>query len=58
MTKTLISTKEITVNIYGIEYDCILIPRDLVVDVDYSLVPENHPKIQRLIEKVRKGEKI
>ena len=58
MTQTIISTKEITVNLYGVEYDCILIPKDLVVDVDYSLVPENHPKIQRLMDKVRKGESI
>ena len=58
MTQTIVSTKEITVNLYGIEYDCILIPKDLVVDVDYSLVPENHPKIQRLMDKVRKGESI
>ncbi|MGI6221580.1 MAG: hypothetical protein ACOYIP_06920 [Coriobacteriales bacterium] len=58
MTKTLISTKEITVNMNGVEYDCILIPRDIVVDVDYSLVPENHPKIKRLIDKVRRGEPI
>ena len=58
MTQTIVSTKEITVNLYGIEYDCILIPKDLVVDVDYSLVPENHTKIQRLMDKVRKGESI
>lgn len=58
MTKTLISTKEITVNVNGIEYDCILIPKDILVDVDYSYAPENHPKIRRMIEKVRRGEKI
>ena len=58
MTKTLVSTKEIEVNMNGIEYDCILIPKDIVLDIDYSLVPENHPKIRRLIDKVRKGERI
>ena len=58
MTKTIISTKEITVNMYGVEYDCILIPKEIIVDVDYSITPENHPKIKRLIDKVRKGEQI
>lgn len=58
MTKTIISTKEITVNMNGIEYDAILIPRDIIVDVDYSAAPENHPKIKRMIDKVRKGEEI
>ena len=58
MTKTLVSTKEITVNLHGIEYDCFLIPKNPVIDVDYSFAPENHPKIRRLIEKVRRGEKI
>ena len=56
MTKQIVSTKEISVNIQGIEYDCFLIPKDPFVDVDYKDCPENHPRVRRLIEKIRKGE--
>lgn len=56
MTKQILATKELVVNIGGKEYDCLLIPRETFVDVDYKLCPEDHPKVKRLIEKVRNGE--
>lgn len=56
MTKQILATKELIVNIGGKEYDCLLIPRETFVDVDYKLCPEDHPKVKRLIEKVRNGE--
>ena len=58
MTKQIIATKELTVKISGIEYDCLLIPKEVVVDVDYKVCPENHPKIKRLMEKIQNGEEI
>ncbi|MGI6221587.1 MAG: hypothetical protein ACOYIP_06955 [Coriobacteriales bacterium] len=42
----------------GVENDFILIPRGIVVDVDYSLVSEDHSKIRHLMEKVRRSEPI
>ena len=54
--KHLVATKDLTVNINGIEYDCLLIPKDNLVDVDYHNCPEAHPRVKRLIEKVRNGE--
>lgn len=56
MTKQIVATKELKVIIGGIEYDCLLIPSAKVVDVDYRNCPEDHPKVKRLIEKVRRGE--
>ena len=56
MTKQIVATKELKVIIGGIEYDCLLIPTAQVVDVDYRQCPEDHPKVKRLIEKVRRGE--
>lgn len=56
MTQVMLATKELKVIIGGIEYDCILIPSAKVVDVDYRQCPEDHPRVKRLIEKVRKGE--
>lgn len=58
MTKQILATKEIKVNIGGKEYDCLLIPSSRIVDVDYRNCPEDHPKIQRLIKKVMNGEEI
>lgn len=56
MTKQILATKELKVIIGGIEYDCLLIPTAQVVDVDYRQCPEDHPKVKRLIEKVKRGE--
>lgn len=58
MTKQILATKELKVNIGGVEYDCFLIPPAQIVDIDYRNCPEDHPKIKRMIEKVRKGEEI
>lgn len=56
MTKQIVATKELKVIIGGVEYDCLLIPTAKVVNVDYRQCPEDHPKVKRLIEKVRRGE--
>ena len=56
MTKVLLANKELKVIIGGIEYECLLIPTEKVVDVDYRQCPEDHPRVKRLIEKVRRGE--
>lgn len=58
MTKMLVATKEIKVTINGVEYECLLVPTEQVIDVDFRQCPENHPKIKRLIEKVKRGEEI
>lgn len=41
--KQVIATKDLTVNIGGITYDALLIPRDQVVEVDYKDCPEDSP---------------
>ena len=56
MTKQIIATKELKVIIGGVEYECLLIPTEQMVDIDYRQCPEDHPKVKRLIEKVKKGE--
>lgn len=56
MTKQILATKELKVIIGGKEYECLLIPTEVVVDVDYRQCPEDHPRVQRLIEKVKRGE--
>lgn len=56
MTKQIVATKELKVIVGGVEYDCLLIPTAQVVDVDYRQCPEDHPKVKRLIEKVKRGE--
>ncbi len=56
--KQILATKEMKVIINGIEYDCLLIPPASVVDVDYRNCPEDHPKVKRLMEKIRKGEEV
>ena len=56
MTQQILATKEIEVKIGGLEYDCLLIPKAKVVDVDYRQCPEDHPKVRSLIERVKKGE--
>ena len=48
--------KEIKISIGGIEYECLLIPTARVVDVDFRLCLEGHPRVKRLMEKVRRGE--
>ena len=56
MTKKILATKELSINIGGVEYDCLLIPKEICVDVDYKDCPEDHPQVQKMIEKVKKGE--
>ena len=56
MAKVLIATKEIMVNIHGVEYDCLLIPRDNLVNIDFTQCPEDHPIVKKIIDKVKKGE--
>lgn len=43
MTVELLATRELTVNINGKIYDILLIPREPLVDVDYSQAPELDP---------------
>ena len=56
MTKCIIATKELEVKIGGVEYDCLLIPKNKYMDVDFRNCPEDHPKVKKLIEKVKNGE--
>ena len=56
MTKVILATKEIVVNIHGIEYDCLLIPRNELVDIDFKQCPEDHPVVKKIIDKIKKGE--
>jgi hypothetical protein len=37
------ATREITVNIHGETYDALLIPRQSLVEVDFSQFPEDDP---------------
>lgn len=53
MTKMVVATKDIKVNINGIEYDCLLIPVDNIVDVDFTNAPELHPMVQNAIKAVK-----
>lgn len=43
MVKKILANKELIVNIEGVEYDALLIPREWVVDVDYKNHPEDDP---------------
>lgn len=54
--KQLLATKELKVIIGGKEYDCLLIPTEQVVDVDYRNCPEDDPRVQALMRKVSEGE--
>lgn len=54
--KRILATKEIEVKINGIEYLALLIPKDIVVDVDYRNCPEDDPRVQALIEKIKQGD--
>lgn len=54
--KKILATKELSINIGGVIYDVLLIPRDVVVDVDYSQVPEDDPRVKNLMEKIKRGE--
>lgn len=47
MVKQILATRELTVNIEGKVYDVLLIPRDKLVDVDYSKAPELDPTRQQ-----------
>ncbi len=42
--RTVLATRELTVNINGKLYDCLLIPRERIVNIDYSEAPELAPK--------------
>lgn len=44
MSKEVLATRELTLNMNGKLYDVLLIPRERVVDVDYSQAPELDPK--------------
>lgn len=41
--KLIRATREITVNINGEEYDALLIPKEGVVEIDFSRFPEDDP---------------
>lgn len=51
--KKVLATRDLTLNMGGVEYDVLLIPRDRMVDIDYSECPENHPIVQAALESVR-----
>lgn len=51
--KQILATKELSVNIGGIVYDALLIPREKFVNVDYRNFPEDDPRVKALIQKVR-----
>ena len=53
--KKILATKELTVNINGMIYDVLLIPRDIVVEVDYAQCPEEYPVVQATIAAVRQA---
>ena len=53
--KKVLATKELTLNMGGVEYDVLFIPRDRIVDIDYSECPEEHPIVQAALESVRKS---
>lgn len=42
--KQILATMELSLNMGGNVYDVLLIPRDRLVDVDYSQVPERDPR--------------
>lgn len=56
MTKRILATKELKVSIGGVEYEALLIPTEKIVDVDYRNCPEDDPRVQALMDKVRRGE--
>lgn len=56
MTKQILATKELKVIIGGIEYECLLVPNAQIVDIDYRRCPEDHPKVKKLIEQIKRGE--
>jgi hypothetical protein len=41
--RQVIATKEITVNIHGVEYDALLIPKHDLLEIDYANFPEDDP---------------
>lgn len=54
--KQILATKELKVIIGGIEYECLLVPTAQIVDIDYREHPEDHPKVKKLMEQIRKGD--
>lgn len=52
--KQIVAAKQLSVNVNGIEYEVLMIPKDPFVEVDYSMFPEDHPKVRALIEKLRR----
>ena len=53
--RKVLATKELTLNMGGAEYDVLLIPRDKIVDIDYSECPEEHPIVQAALESVKES---
>lgn len=45
--KKILATKELTLNMGGVVYDVLLIPRERVVEMDYSQCPEDAPKLKK-----------
>ena len=41
--KSIKATREITVVIHGVEYDALLIPKNAMIEIDYSQFPEDDP---------------
>lgn len=54
--KQVIATRELSVNVNGIEYELLMIPKDPFMEVDYSLCPEMHPAVRRLIDELRRDD--
>ena len=49
--KKILATKELTLNMGGVVYDVLLIPREQVVEMDYSQCPEDAPKLKKKKDK-------
>lgn len=47
MVKKVLATKELVVSIGGVVYDALLIPRERLVDIDYSNCPEDDPRREK-----------
>lgn len=51
----ILATKECVLNIGGLEYDVLLIPREKLVDVSYKNCPEDDPRVKALMDRIRRG---
>lgn len=54
--KQILATKELKVIIGGVEYECLLIPTEQLVDIDWRNCPDDHPQVKELVAKIRRGE--